>query len=262
MCSYERAGYGFSDPGPLPRTTATIVDDEHDLLRNAGVSPPYIMVGHSMAGLDVRLYADRYPSEVIGLVLIDPLVEGWDSVVQRMFPASVADDNRFLASLANCERLAQEHQLQARSAANRECLPPPDPRFTALVQKARDTTKQRPGYWADLRSEAASEDEADAVELSSAQRSYGSMPLIMLSAPMDHTYYKSYGGTAAQISELESERLKMRDRVVALSQRAVQCVVADSGDFIQLDRPSVVVRAIEQTIQLSHDNASPSCVGL
>lgn len=114
VCSYERAGYGFSDRAPLQRTTAAIVDDLHNLLRAANVSPPYVMVGHSMAGLDVRLYADRYSSEVVGLVLVDPLVEGWDSFVQHMFPKSVADDNLFLASLANCEQLAQEHQLQAR----------------------------------------------------------------------------------------------------------------------------------------------------
>jgi pimeloyl-ACP methyl ester carboxylesterase len=262
VCSYERAGYGFSDPGPLPRTTGAIVDDLHHLLQHAGVLPPYVMVGHSMAGLDVRLYADRYPSEVVGLVLVDPLVEGWDSVVQRMFPSSVADDNQFLATLANCERLAEEHQLQARSAANRDCLPPPDPRFTASVQNVRDATKQRPGYWADLRSEAASEDEGDIVELSAAHASYGPMPLIMLSAPMDANYYKPYGATAEQMSQLENERQTMRDRVVALSQRGAQCMIANTGHFIQLDRPDVVIRAIEQAIQLSHDNENPSCVGL
>lgn len=262
VCSYERAGYGFSDPAPLPRTTAAIVDDLHNLLRAADVLPPYVLVGHSMAGLDVRLYADRYSSEVVGLVLIDPLVEGWDSLVQHMFPESVADDNLFLQSLAKCEHLAREHQLQARSAVNRDCLPPPDPRFTASVQKARDATKRRPGYWADLRSEAAREDDADVVELAAAQRPYGLMPLIMLSVPMDPNYYKSYGATAQQISELANERDKMREHVVALSQRGVQCMVADSGHFIQIDRPNVVIQAIEQTIQLSQGDSKPSCVGL
>ncbi len=262
VCSYERAGYGFSDPGPLPHTTAAIVYDLHELLQNAAVSPPYVIVGHSMAGLDVRLYADRYRSEVVGLVLIDPVVEGWDAVVQRMLPTSVADDNRFLASLATCERLAQNHQLQARSATNRECLPPPDPRFMAAVQRVRDATKQRPGYWADLRSEAESEDEADVAELASAQKSYGSMPLIMLSAPIDIGYYKSYGATPGQIVELTNERREMRDRVVRLSQRGVQCMVPDAGHFIQLDQPSVVINAIQQAIQLSQSEANPSCAGL
>jgi len=262
VCSYERAGYGFSDPGPLPRTTSAIVDDLHHLLQNAGVSPPYIMVGHSMAGLDVRLYADRYPSEVIGLVLVDPLVEGWDPVVQQMFPASLADDNQVLESLANCERLAEERQLQERSAANRDCLPPPDRRFTASVQDARDVTKQRPGYWADLRSEAASEDGDDITELGAAGAAHGPIPLIMLSAPMDVSDYKSYGATADKMSQLENERQILRQRVVAMSQRGIQCMVANTGHFIQLDRPSVVIHAIEQTIQLAHDSETPSCNSL
>jgi pimeloyl-ACP methyl ester carboxylesterase len=262
VCSYERAGYGFSDPGPVPRTTAAIVDDLHALLKNAGISPPYVMVGHSMAGLDVRLYADRYPSEMRGLVLIDPLVEGWDAVVQRMFPAMLADGNRFLASLANCERLAQDDQLQTRSAANLQCLPPPDPRFTTAVQAARDATKRRPGYWADLRSEAASEDEADATQLASAARAYGFMPLIVLSAPLDSAYYASYGATSEQVARLTNERREMRDRIVALSQRGAQCMVARTGHFIQLDRPDVVVAAIAQVVRLSQNDARPSCAGL
>ena len=85
------------------------------------------------------------------------------------------------------------------------------------------------------------------------------MPLIMLSAPMDSNYYKSYGATAEQIGELENERRKMRECVVALSQRGAQCMVPDTGHFIQLDRPNVVIWAIEQAMQLSHGDAMPSC---
>ena len=71
VCSYDRAGLGYSDSSPLPRTSDVIAKELHALLHAAGVSPPYILVGHSMGGFDVRLYASLYRSEVVGMVLVD-----------------------------------------------------------------------------------------------------------------------------------------------------------------------------------------------
>jgi pimeloyl-ACP methyl ester carboxylesterase len=71
VCSYDRAGYGWSDPGPLPRTSLQIAKELHTLLQNAGVPPPYIMVGHSFGGFNVRVYNGLYASEVAGMVLVD-----------------------------------------------------------------------------------------------------------------------------------------------------------------------------------------------
>jgi pimeloyl-ACP methyl ester carboxylesterase len=72
VCSYDRAGMGWSDPGPQPRDARQITFELNTLLTNAGISGPYIMVGHSVAGLYVRLYASEYPDEVVGMVLVDP----------------------------------------------------------------------------------------------------------------------------------------------------------------------------------------------
>lgn len=58
---YDRAGVGWSDPGPRPRTAGRIADELHQLLQAAGVAPPYLLVGHSLGGLVVRLYAARHP---------------------------------------------------------------------------------------------------------------------------------------------------------------------------------------------------------
>jgi len=69
VCSYDRAGSGWSDLGPRPRTMHQIVWELHALLENAGERPPYVLVGHSYGGLLVRLYASTYPSEVAGMVL-------------------------------------------------------------------------------------------------------------------------------------------------------------------------------------------------
>jgi pimeloyl-ACP methyl ester carboxylesterase len=71
VCSYDRAGSGWSELGPRPRTMHQIVYELHTLLDKAGDWPPYVLVGHSFGGGLVRLYQSRYPADVVGLVLVD-----------------------------------------------------------------------------------------------------------------------------------------------------------------------------------------------
>ena len=71
VCTFDRAGLGWSDPAPTPRTSRQIVSDLHALLTNAGIKPPYVLVGHSFGGLNARLYTSQFPEEVAGMVLVD-----------------------------------------------------------------------------------------------------------------------------------------------------------------------------------------------
>ena len=73
VCTYDRAGLGWSEPGPLPRTSQQFAHELHTLLTNADIAGPYVLVGHSLGGLTVRLFAHEYPAEVAGLVLIDSM---------------------------------------------------------------------------------------------------------------------------------------------------------------------------------------------
>jgi pimeloyl-ACP methyl ester carboxylesterase len=73
VVSYDRAGLGWSDPGPMPRTSDRIVEELHALLCRAGVPSPYILVGHSFGGLTMPLFAVRYAQETAGVVLVDPV---------------------------------------------------------------------------------------------------------------------------------------------------------------------------------------------
>jgi pimeloyl-ACP methyl ester carboxylesterase len=71
VCTYDRAGMGWSDPGPKPRDGHQIATELHTVLTRAGVPGPYVLVGHSFGGLYVRTYAAAYPGEVAGMVLVD-----------------------------------------------------------------------------------------------------------------------------------------------------------------------------------------------
>jgi pimeloyl-ACP methyl ester carboxylesterase len=84
--SYDRAGLGQSELGPKPRSAKHIAIELHAVLLKAGVKPPYVMVGHSLGGIFVRVFADMYPKEVVGLVLIDPSQESFNDWVSKQQP--------------------------------------------------------------------------------------------------------------------------------------------------------------------------------
>jgi pimeloyl-ACP methyl ester carboxylesterase len=76
VVSYDRAGLGWSDLGPLPRDADRIAEELHMLLARAAITPPYVLVGHSFGGLMAPNFAERYPNQVAGLVLIDAVAAG------------------------------------------------------------------------------------------------------------------------------------------------------------------------------------------
>jgi pimeloyl-ACP methyl ester carboxylesterase len=103
-CSYDRAGFGWSERGPLPRTAGRIADELHTLLDRSAIAAPYILVGHSFGGLVMRLYAARHAEDVAALVLIEPAIpEQW---------SAPGDDER--AMLARGEKLCRYGARAAR----------------------------------------------------------------------------------------------------------------------------------------------------
>lgn len=75
VCSYDRAGYSWSDPSPLKRTSTNIANELYALLKKADIPGPYILVGHSFGGVNVLLFADLYPKETLGVILVDSVHE-------------------------------------------------------------------------------------------------------------------------------------------------------------------------------------------
>jgi pimeloyl-ACP methyl ester carboxylesterase len=86
VCAFDRAGYGFSDPAPQPQILADVVDDLHAALKAGSLPGPYVLVGHSLGGMEARLYAQRWPKEVVGMVLVDtsPAREGSSMRISRV----------------------------------------------------------------------------------------------------------------------------------------------------------------------------------
>jgi pimeloyl-ACP methyl ester carboxylesterase len=98
VCSYDRAGLGASDPGPTPRTSQQIVKELHTLLTNAGVAGPYVLVGHSFGGFNVRLYASTYRQDAAGLVLVESAQEDQDDRILATLPPEQPNENAGLAA--------------------------------------------------------------------------------------------------------------------------------------------------------------------
>lgn len=93
VCLYDRAGLGSSDPAPTkPRTSRDFARDLHTLLKNAGIPAPYVLVAHSIGGLNARMFAAMYPDEVAGVVLVDVAVPGQDAKWLAALPAEAAGE--------------------------------------------------------------------------------------------------------------------------------------------------------------------------
>ena len=96
VCSYDRAGAGWSDRGPTPRDVKQQVRELHALLAGARVDGPSVLVGHSYGGRIARVYAEAYPREVVGMVLVDPGTLGDDPRFPRQYHKELAAEERLI----------------------------------------------------------------------------------------------------------------------------------------------------------------------
>jgi pimeloyl-ACP methyl ester carboxylesterase len=145
-CSYERAGLGFSDPANRPGTAANAVDDLHHLLAAADIKPPYVLVGHSYGGMIVRLYADLYPRDVAGMVMVDTQKEDWPKAYWQIDPAQgewqetwdtlFSDHSQFVKEGQKCVDAAKAKALTKGSPLYDQCVPGALPKFGDAMSKA------------------------------------------------------------------------------------------------------------------------------
>ena len=227
VCSYDRAGLGYSEPSSQPRTSQVIATELHALLQAAHVPPPYILVGHSMGGYDVRVYANMFRNDVVGMVLVDS--------------SHPDQENRFPPELKSLEGSWQ------REAEFLEYgMPFGIPRLMSLCE---DDPVQRAAEcnWHSAREGAA---EMKAFTQSAAQAagagSLGDMPLAVLSHDPDKPSAEMPADLAKSTNQAWE---KMQEELAHLSTRGTQTVAKNSGHYIQLDRPELVIDAVRNIVQ-------------
>ena len=253
-CSYDRAGSGYSDPGERTGTSANIVDDLHRLLAAAAIEPPYILVGHSYGGMNVRLYADLYPTEVVGMVLIDPSEEDWvDSawkldLLQRTREQYQLQLETFWQEQRECVKAASAG-LTAGTPIYQRCVPGPDPNFSAAINAAYLKVHLGSAYQRATLTEDESVHEASADQVRAAWRWFGDMPLIVLASSPRKKLRDNE--TQEHMDAVNRVHLFLFDRMALQSRRGVVRQVPDSGHNIQMSQPGAVIDAILEVLKAS-----------
>ena len=252
VCSYDRAGDGWSELGPHPRTMRQIVYELHTLLAKSGEKPPLVLVGHSYGGWLVRLYATTYPADVAGIVLVEAgadnprrflpngkLGRSSDLVKNQEVPA-VKTSNPLRISDIPAEAMSQM-KTGARSLEKNANSPPRD----KLPPNAQQMRKWALGQIGHI---AASENPFEHEELASlrAERTktrypLGDMPLIVLTRGISDE--DGPDGKA-----LEEEHRRDHVAIAAMSRKGKLIVAARSGHHVQLDEPELVIQSIREVL--------------
>jgi len=237
VCAYDRAGFGFSDPGPLPRTPERLVSDLHDLLERAGEPGPYLFVGHSMGAPLGRLFAHRYPGEVTGMVWVDSAHERMDRFIpswrQAYFGSLVV-----LRAAAGLARLGLLRLFgKKRALAIYSWASTPDELAALLAQVAG------PRFFDTLREETIGMLRADAWPEDA--QSLGDLPVIMLETQYPDQPPRGY--PPARWQQFRAGWQAIQADVSCLSTR-VKRVPAGKTHKIMDECPDLVIQAVRELL--------------
>lgn len=248
VVTYDRAGLGWSDPCASPITAEQILRDLRAALACAGVAPPYIFVGHSFGGLVARLYAARYRGELAGVVLLDPPHPGeWHPDVPESKRVMLRHGARLSRRGAWCARLGINRLLLSLLTAGmrrgpRAFVAAVSGRGVTIANRIVGEIRKLPpethpvlkSLWSQPKCFASMAAHLEALpemcgRVAAESRTLGDLPLVVLTA-----------------SNPTPERLLHQEEVAALSTRGRHLIVANSGHWIQLDQPELVVELIRQ----------------
>jgi pimeloyl-ACP methyl ester carboxylesterase len=248
ICTYDRAGYAWSDPGPKPRTYAQLNLELHGALAKLGERGPFVLVGHSFGGPVVRNFALTYPAEVAGMVLVDTVHEEQRIIMGGKHVARIRDG-------AKGTPIPPPHANMV--ASDRPNVPPwpkiaPDAKVDEPFDKL-PVKYQRLQLWAEA-SPALDDAENSQKQwsgeylakwhASSQEGSLGTIPLLVLTRA-DGGYDTDLDVPAEQ---LESERKRLQADLAKLSKNGKQVIVA-SGHNMHLEAPQAVADAIRSVIE-------------
>jgi len=249
-CWYDRAGVGWSDPPPSPRTSASIISDLHEALQRARVPPPYVMVGGSVGGQYVRIYTARYPSDVAGLVLVDPAVPD-----QRDPDFAVAPINRLSGTTRHliCVALPAMTRFGVLRFIAKSDRHPPSDDFTPEQNDTLAKLEAQPkAFRSDAEQACAATDEGRIVpregtnpDIDNAARKAGGLgdrPLVVLIAGR----YWTPAGFEKEAAQYHETRVHQLESLVLLSTRGRKVIVdADHG---MSQSPESIVTAVREVV--------------
>jgi pimeloyl-ACP methyl ester carboxylesterase len=234
-CAYDRAGLGWSEAGPAPRSGAAMVQELRALLDQGGVKGPLVLVGHSFGGLLARQYIRAHPEEVIGLVLVDATHEDYLERIPQVRPllARAAEQFRSLAWMERIGLMALSPESIPARGLSGDALA----RYRAVL----GTT----GFFG----AAAAETSAFEANLAAARATplppLGDLPLVVLTRGRADPLP---GLSEADNRRFEEEWGKLQAELPRLSRRSRTVNATDSGHDIHLTQPELVVEAIRSVI--------------
>ncbi len=250
-CTYDRAGIGFSDPAKRPSDSSNIVDDLHRLLVAASVKPPYVLVGHSYGGMNVKLFAYRYQSEVAGIVFVDPSHEDFLENARKRDPRqlSVVDYQklnieRALTRLRECIANVPIGFVPG-TKLYKNCIGDDDPRYSAAINSAHVRMYEKVGYQEANMSEEESIFRASAEQLRANRRQLGDLPIVVLTAD---TLGRDSKEVDLPTTPLFLSLKALHEDIASLSSQGISRVVRKSKHNVHTDQPKSVVDAIFQII--------------
>jgi pimeloyl-ACP methyl ester carboxylesterase len=257
ICSYDRAGVGWSDLGPRPRTFRQIAYELHTLLHKAGIPAPYILVGHSVGGLIVRTFAAAYPKEVAGMVLVDATSEDTQlSVGGKLTRIRKTSQGRAIpavrTNMTARERELSPAQRQEIEGFMKEVGPPklesPYTKLPPDIQRTRMHLMSSPRFYAGEDDPYWGEEFAEFyAEGKRAVPPLGEIPLmVLIGGKADKT---PPGVPEEEWQRLNDEKRMQKREFARLSRNSRVKVDPLSGHHIQLDNPDLVVEAIRQVVE-------------
>jgi pimeloyl-ACP methyl ester carboxylesterase len=276
-CTYDRAGMGYSDSAVRPSTPVAVVEDLHKLIRAAGIRTPVVLVGHSLGGFNVKLYAALYRADVAGLVLVDPSEERTFArtrkrleksfsmpVVARMELLSHTELLEAVANYAECTDTARAKDLDPTSPLYARCTDPVRDPLGPEIAAERQVVQVRLAYQAAQASELSScvygDPGSDHVygRLFSGKHPLGNLPLIVLS----HSIFDE-----TDLSDKIEFRgwLMLHEQTAALSRAGVHRIVPETHHDIEIDKPSAIIDAVAEVVskvRMHSQNAARRPAGL
>jgi pimeloyl-ACP methyl ester carboxylesterase len=236
-CWYDRAGYGWSDPGSGVRASADIADDLHKLLRAAGIQPPYVLAGHSFGGFNIRVFADRYRGEVAGMVLVDSADEFEGPLPDPQESPEPPFEWRLLAKAANFSFHFGVGRLLVGDSG------PPDGRLSshdwAVINSVEFQEKSFEATLWESRGPSAAQVQAI--------HSLGSVPMIVLTAAGTLPPPGSAMATAWS-AHMRNRVYGTQARLAMLSTRGRQIILQGVGHGIPSEDPASVVAAVQTVL--------------